>query len=92
MFYELQLPAELSVNYMKYQEGFFKGCKLKKMLKTFLLSVKMVENFTEFHDSRTFVGFLKRAGGMAVHGENIDHVPVQVKIRYLVSLIKNNFA
>lgn len=69
-------------------------------MKGLLLSIKSLELFTEFHEQSTLFSFLEMLSkkpkqyfslqsSMSV--ENIDHVPVEVKVKYLVSLIRNNF-
>ncbi len=85
MFYELELPKELSVNYIKYHDNYFKNDKFKKMMKLFLLSVRNVENFPEFHQQTTLFNFLKILAtkpkdyfelNSHINLENVDHVPV----------------
>ena len=45
MFYELELPEELSVDYLKYHESFFKKEKMNKLIKLLLLGIKDVDRY-----------------------------------------------
>lgn len=58
-----------------------------------------IKNFNFFQKNYNF-SFLKRLAmkpkqyfeiDSMINVENIDHVPIKIKIKYLVSLIKNNF-
>lgn len=99
MFYELELPKLLNSNFIKYHDNYFKVDKFKKMMKMFLLSIKNLEYFSEFHMQQTLFGFLNQLSQkpksyykISSMIENIDHVPIEVKVKYLVSLIKNNYS
>jgi hypothetical protein len=85
LFTDLELPANLSIDYGKVYRNAFKESKLKNVVKQVLLSLPDVQSFEEFFTSNSmedFVFSLDVREDMDTLS-SIDRIPLKLKIDYL---------